>query len=96
MRSACICLLFLNNVLICHFECNLFLFADGYTVNDIQYIWKHGQDKSVEVYEGLTISQFNIRGIQTKNLTKVDHNGNHIIFINDFHLDRHCVTAYSH
>ena len=51
-------------------------FPDGYTIDDIQYIWKNGNDNiSVEIYEGVTISQFNIRGIQTKNLTKTDHNG---------------------
>ena len=57
------------------------IFVDGYTVNDILYIWKNGQDKSVEMYEGVTMSQFNIRGIQTKNLTKIDHNGKHYFFV---------------
>ncbi|XP_052075913.1 gamma-aminobutyric acid receptor alpha-like [Mytilus californianus] len=69
--------------------CPLIISSYGYTVNDILYIWKHGQDKSVEMYDGVTMSQFNIRGIQTKNLTKIDHNGEHSVLEVYFHLKRH-------
>ncbi|XP_076071906.1 gamma-aminobutyric acid receptor subunit alpha-6-like [Mytilus galloprovincialis] len=69
--------------------CPLIISSYGYTVNDILYIWKNGQDKSVEMYEGVTMSQFNIRGIQTKNLTKIDHNGEHSVLEVYFHLKRH-------
>ena len=46
------------------------LFPDGYTTDDVIYLWKYGNDKSVEVHDGVRMSQFDLKTVSTNNHTE--------------------------
>ncbi|KAK3108581.1 hypothetical protein FSP39_011219 [Pinctada imbricata] len=55
--------------------CPLKLGGYGYTTRDIIYEWAHGNDHSVDVYDDVTMSQFDIDVIRANNKTKIDQFG---------------------
>ncbi|XP_021340082.1 gamma-aminobutyric acid receptor alpha-like [Mizuhopecten yessoensis] len=70
--------------------CPLIIGGYGYTTKDVLYIWKVGAVPSpVEVYNDLTMSQFDMDFIQSMNFTESNHMGEFSILAVDFHLERH-------
>ncbi|XP_033742547.1 gamma-aminobutyric acid receptor alpha-like [Pecten maximus] len=70
--------------------CPLIIGGYGYTTKDVLYIWKVGSAPSpVEVYNDLTMSQFDMDFIQSMNFTESNHMGEFSILAVDFHLERH-------
>ena len=59
----------------------LFLFfIDGYTTDDVIYLWKYGNEKSVEVHDGVMMSQFDLKTVTTDNHTRRTAIGNVCIY----------------
>lgn len=61
-------------------------FPDGYTTSDIQYLWKYGNQLSVEVVDDVRLAQYDIIGIKTGNHTEKTLHGiralsNFVLFI---------------
>ncbi|XP_069129302.1 gamma-aminobutyric acid receptor subunit alpha-6-like [Argopecten irradians] len=70
--------------------CPLIIGGYGYTTKDVMYIWKVSSGPSpVEVYNDLTMSQFDMDFIQSMNFTQSSHMGEFSILAVDFHLERH-------
>ncbi len=42
------------------------LFADGYSVSDIKYVWKDGPVKSVGIRSDVQLPQFTVKGHRLK------------------------------
>ena len=66
---------FINKLIIFEVGQNVFRtvnlsFIDGYTTADVLYLWKYGNDKSVEVQDGLMMSQFDLKTVTTNNQTR--------------------------
>ena len=46
--------------------------SDGYSENDLLYIWTKGANNSIKIAADTTLSQFDIVGIPAGNMTKYD------------------------
>lgn len=44
--------------------------ADGYTIDDIQYLWKNGENVSVEVVDDVRLAQYDLIEVKTSNHTE--------------------------
>ncbi|XP_046354096.1 gamma-aminobutyric acid receptor subunit gamma-2-like [Haliotis rufescens] len=69
-------------------KCPLKLGSFGYTTDDMQYFWKSGHT-SVDTYEGLTMSTFELGIIETYNTTSSNTLGKFSILGVDIHMHRH-------
>ena len=45
------------------------LFIDGYTTDEVVYQWQAPSEAAVDIYDDVTLSQFDIVSIWTKNNT---------------------------
>lgn len=43
---------------------------DGYTTDDVIYLWKYGNNHSVEVNEDMTLAQFDLIQVMSTNNTR--------------------------
>lgn len=43
---------------------------DGYTTDDVIYLWKYGNNHSVEVNEDMTLAQFDLIKVMSTNNTR--------------------------
>lgn len=43
---------------------------DGYTIEDIQYLWKNGENVSVEVVDDVRLAQYDLIEVKTSNHTE--------------------------
>lgn len=55
---------------------SLVVFADGYNTDDVVYIWTHGPDKSINIANDMTLSQFDLIGYPhtNENVTHTHNN----------------------
>lgn len=44
-----------------------FFFSDGYTTDDIIYLWKYGNNYSVEVNKDVRLAQFDLIAVKSSN-----------------------------
>ncbi|KAJ8298079.1 LOW QUALITY PROTEIN: hypothetical protein KUTeg_024610 [Tegillarca granosa] len=65
------------------------LMIDGYTTQDVVYLWKYGNTNSVDVYNDVTMSQFNMATIKARNFTEINHFGEFSVLEVYFYLQRH-------
>ena len=45
-------------------------FPDGYTTDDIKYLWKYGNHVSVEVVDDVKLAQYDLISVKTDNNTE--------------------------
>ena len=62
MRSSC------SYFLIRYDDC-LNIVPDGYSASDVEYVWTHGNGKSIKMASDMTLSQFDLVGIPANNET---------------------------
>ncbi|KAL3878499.1 hypothetical protein ACJMK2_030843, partial [Sinanodonta woodiana] len=70
--------------------CPLIIGSYGYTTKDVLYVWKYGNDKSVDRYDDLSMAQFDLVGIHCRNVTRNTTMGEEYSMLEVFiHFERH-------